>query len=300
MTNEKCFSLIDTHCHLYLEGFRGDRAEVIDRSCRGIFPGVRGKDVGIDPGQFRLIAAIAPGIDARTSLEVVAMNREYPFLFPAVAIHPNYTFEASNEDWETIRQLATKPEIVAIGETGLDLYRNYSPLEVQADYFRRHLELAASLDLPVIVHCREAQGQLLDILRQACKECEKKQQRLRGSIHSFAGDADFARECLLLGFHIGFTGSVTYTNKKGAPLWEAAQMVPADRLLIETDSPFLVPHPFRSKLERNEPLMVAFVAKRLAELRETSTEEIIRQTTQNAVTLFGLKHCLSGTPDGTA
>ena len=293
MTNEKYFSLIDTHCHLYLEGFREDQADVINRSIQGIFPNVRGKDVGIDPGQFRLIAGIAPGIDAETSLKVVAMNREYPFLFPAVAIHPNYTLEASDEDWETIKRLAAGPEVVAIGETGLDLYRDYSPLDVQADYFRRHLELAASLDLPVIIHCRDAQSQTLDILRELSQKCEQNKLRLRGSIHSFAGDVDFARECLALGFHIGFTGSVTYTNKKGAPLWEAAKMIPPDRLLIETDSPFLVPHPFRGKLERNEPLMVAFVAKRLAELREVSTEEIIRQTTENAVTLFGLNHRLA-------
>ncbi|MDD3587418.1 MAG: TatD family hydrolase [Thermoguttaceae bacterium] len=288
MTNEKHFSLFDTHCHLYLEGFREDQAEVIERSIQGVFPTVRGKDVGIAPGQFRLVAAIAPGIDAETSTKVVAMNREYPFLFPAVAIHPNYTLEAPNEDWETIKRLAALPNVVAMGETGLDLYRDYSPLDVQIDYFKRHLELAALLDLPVIIHCRDAQSQMLDVLHKVSGERKQNGHPFRGSIHSFAGDVDFARECLALGFHIGFTGSVTYTNKKGAPLWDAAKVIPPERLLIETDSPFLVPHPFRGKLERNEPLMVAFVAKRLAELRGVPTEEIIRQTTQNAVSLFGL------------
>jgi len=173
---------------------------------------------------------------------------------------------------------------VALGETGLDRYWDYCPFEVQRDYFGRHLRLSHETGLPVVIHCRESEADLLPMLREAAERGT-----LQGVIHALRGDAAMAEACLDLGLYISFAGMVTYTNKKFRPLKEVAATIPDDRILIETDSPYLVPHPLRGKQKRNEPARVVLTAASLAELRGVSVEQFAEQTTANARRLFGLR-----------
>jgi TatD DNase family protein len=172
---------------------------------------------------------------------------------------------------------------VALGETGLDRHWDFTPWYVQQDYSERHLRLGQSRDLPVIIHCREAEADLLPILRQAAARGP-----LRVVLHAFSGDTAFAEECLALGLFISFAGAVTYTNKKFESLRAAVAAVPGDRILIETDSPYLTPYPLRGKEPRNEPAHLVHTAARLAELCGQSREEIAAQTAANAKRLFPL------------
>jgi TatD DNase family protein len=172
---------------------------------------------------------------------------------------------------------------VALGETGLDRYWDFAPLALQREYLDRHLRLGQERDVPVILHCRDAQEDLLDALHAAVARGP-----IRGVVHAFSGDASFAAECIGLGLHVSFAGNVTYSNKKFESLRVAARAVPADRLLIETDSPYLVPQVFRGKRRRNEPADVIHTAEFLAHLRGVSLQELAAVTTQNAERLFGL------------
>lgn len=277
-------NLIDTHAHLDLGHF-GDRLEeFLRRSREGVFPDIveeRIHDRANHPG-FRMEAVLVPGITAASSLAVCDLATQHEMLYAAVGIHPNSAAEAGKDDWSLIEKLAEKPKVLAIGETGLDRYWDRTPFEMQIDYFRRHLALAKRKNLPIIIHSREADEDLLPILE------EEADGTLRGVIHSFSSDRSVAEKCLRFGFYISFSGALTYTNRKFSALWDAATVVPDDRILIETDSPYLTPHPYRSKVPKNEPLMVAFVAKRLAELRNCPVEHIAEQTTRNAKTLFGI------------
>jgi TatD DNase family protein len=173
--------------------------------------------------------------------------------------------------------------VVALGETGLDRYWDYAPIELQRDYFDRHLRISQEHNLAVVIHCREAHADLLPMLRAAAARGP-----LRGVLHAFAGDTAMAAECLALGLYVSFAGNVTYTNKKFQALREAAVTIPADRILIETDSPYLTPEPHRGKQRRNEPALVAHTAAALAALRDVPLDEFVRQTTANARRLFQL------------
>lgn len=259
-------SFIDTHSHLDAEEFDSDREDVIRRN----------REAGIR-------AMICPGISADSSEAVVRLAASHEGLFAAVGIQPNYGAEAAEDDWDRIVALVGQPKVVAIGETGLDRYWDFTPFEVQQDYFDRHLRLAQQHDLPVILHCREAAIDMLPMLREAVTRGP-----VRGVMHSFSEDWPVAEACLELGLFLSFAGAVTYTNKKFESLRQAAKLVPADRILIETDSPYLVPHPLRGKQQRNEPANLVLTAQRLAELRGVSIEEIAAQTTDNARRLFGL------------
>ncbi|MBP5621648.1 MAG: TatD family hydrolase, partial [Thermoguttaceae bacterium] len=179
-------------------------------------------------------------------------------------------------------------KIVALGETGLDRYWDYAPIERQRDYLLRTLDLGLRAKLPVVIHSREANDDIMSILRDFYATVPKSSESNYGVVHSFCGTPEQADELVDLGFYLGFGGFVTYTSKKFAYLWDVVKKAPIDRILLETDCPFLTPHPLRGKLERNEPLTTIFVAKRLAELREVSTAEIVNQTTQNATRLFKL------------
>lgn len=271
--------LVDTHAHLYMEPLGAICETVYRRGIAGRFPETVG---GLNEGEFTLDFVLVPGIDLRTSREAVEMARHYPAIRSAVGVHPNGCDGMMEEDWTAIGRLAEEPEVVAVGETGLDRYRDRTPFSLQIECFERHLVLARERDLPILIHCREAAGDLMPILRREAKRTKAP----LVVIHAFSGDAVMARECVELGHFISFAGSLTYTNRKFAPLWEAARVVPAERLLLETDAPFLTPEPYRGKLEGNEPLMTVFIAKRLAELRGTTTSEIARQTTANARKLF--------------
>lgn len=288
--NTDRLQLVDTHAHLDMDSYDSDRNDVIRRCEEGIFPDLPGKRDSDLWSDFCMKAIVCPGITTETSRKTVEVCRRSSILYPAVGIHPNHAHEATDQDWDLVRELAALPEVVGIGETGLDLYWDYAPLEKQIDNLYRHLDLACSLVKPILIHCREAEKELLSILRDfRCRISDRNSSSFKGILHSFSADPEMALECVDLGFHISFSGSVSYTNRKFSPVWEAARVVPEDRLLLETDSPFLTPHPFRGKLDRNEPLMCVFTAKRLAELRSVSAAEIIRITADNAFKLFAFK-----------
>jgi TatD DNase family protein len=254
--------LIDTHAHLDQEEFNADQSEVISRA---IAAGVE--------------AMIAIGVTADSSEAVVQLAAEHPAVYAAVGIQPNYCAEAKAGDWERIVSLAGSPKVVAIGETGLDRYWDYTPFEVQQDYFDRHLRLSQERGLPFIVHTRESDADVVAMLRDA-----RARGPLAGVMHSFTGSAATAAECVALGLYISFAGMVTF--KKSDDLRAVAATVPADRILVETDSPYLSPHPLRGK--RNEPANVVHTARVLAEARGIGFDEFAAQTTANARRLLGL------------
>lgn len=257
---------IDTHVHLDQEEFDEDRDEVIDR--------------------FRLSgveAVICVGITADSSREAVSLAEAHKDVHAAVGIQPNYCAEAAEDDWDRVAAMADHPHVVAIGETGLDRHWDYTPPDVQQDYFDRHLRLAQQRELPVVIHCRQAEADLLPMLGEAVRRGP-----LQGVLHAYGGDAETAAECLQWGLYVSFAGSVTYTNKKFRPLRELAATIPEGRLLIETDAPYLVPHPLRGRQRRNEPAWIVHTAASLAQLRGVSPEELSTQTTANARRLFRL------------
>jgi TatD DNase family protein len=255
--------LIDTHVHLDEEAFRPDRDEVVARAAAA----------GVS-------TMISIGITAATSRAAVDLAQAYPGVYAAVAIQPNYVSQAAPGDWQAIQELATRPKVVAVGETGLDRYWDYAPFDLQVEFFDKHLELARRLNLPFIVHCREAERDVVAQLRRAATVGP-----LRGVMHSFAGDGETALACVELGLFISFAGMLTF--KKNDALRSVAAQVPLDRLLVETDAPYLAPTPFRGK--RNEPAYVPNTAEVLASVRGVSLEEIARVTTENARRLFALE-----------
>ncbi|MCA9896749.1 MAG: TatD family hydrolase [Ardenticatenaceae bacterium] len=253
--------LIDTHCHLDFERFDEDRDAVVQRA---IAAGVR--------------QIIVPALDLGNCRTVLALTEKYAGVFAAVGVHPN-----SSAGWQdswigVLRDLAQHPKVVAIGEIGLDYYWDKSPKEVQQRALGLQLELAAELNLPVIIHNRESDADVVQMLAEAPLVGRENP----GVLHSFAAGWDTAVSALNLGYYLGFTGPVTF--KKADELREIARKVPDDRILVETDAPFLTPHPYRGK--RNEPAYVAFVAERLAEVRGVSTAVFAQQTTANAQRLF--------------
>jgi TatD DNase family protein len=256
--------MIDTHCHLHDEQFGADRAAVVARA--------------LDASVERMISL---GITAETSQATLHLAESYPCLYAAVGIHPNSCSAAAPGDWDAIVAMHEHPRVVAVGETGLDRYWDDSPIEVQRDYFDRHLRLSQALDRAIVIHCRDACAEMLPMLREAAARGP-----LRGVMHAFGGDTSMAAECLELGLYVSFAGNVTYTNKKFQPLREAAAGIPADRILIETDSPYLTPEPLRGKQKRNEPALVAHTAACLAALRNVPLDEFVCQTAANARRLF--------------
>jgi TatD DNase family protein len=257
---------IDTHAHLDAEEFDRDRDEVIARAQRA----------GVEQ-------IICPGITADSSRAAVRLAATYEAVWAAVGLQPNYCGQAAPGDWDRIVDLVSHARVVAIGETGLDRHWDFTPIAVQQDFFDRHLRLAQEHDLPVVIHCREAEADVLPMLREAIARGP-----LAGVMHALGGEPSFAEECLEMGLYVSFAGAVTYKNKKFEPLRAAAVAIPDDRMLIETDSPYLVPHPLRGKQKRNEPTNVVHTARCLAELRGRSLEELAAQTAANARRLFRL------------
>lgn len=254
--------LFDTHAHLDEDAFSQDVDEVI---ARAIASGVTG------------MLAVATTVES--SRTTIALAARVPQVFASVGIHPNYAAQAKPGDWEAIEELASSPKVVAIGETGLDRYWDHTPFDVQLDYFRRQMDLAKRLDLPFIVHCREAEPDVVTALREAAGAGQ-----LKGIMHSFCGGRATLDAALELGLHISFAGMLTF--KKNAELRELAKSVPLDRLLVETDSPYLAPQPQRGK--RNEPAFVKHTAECLAEVHGKMLDEMAAITTANAKRLFGL------------
>lgn len=254
--------LYDTHAHLDQLTFAADLAEVLARA----------RSAGVHD-----VNAI--GVDAASSRAVVELAAAYAGVHAVVGIQPNDVGEAQPGDWDEIVRLAQEPGVVALGETGLDRYWDATPFALQQDYFDRHLRLSQATGLPFVVHMRECEPEVLAMLRDAHARGP-----LAGVMHSFTGTAEGAAEAIALGLSISFAGMVTY--KKSDELREVARGVPLDRLLVETDAPYLSPEPVR-KVRRNEPAHVAHTARCLAEHRGESFEEFARVTTENARGLFG-------------
>jgi TatD DNase family protein len=263
--------LIDTHAHLDEQAFDVDRDEVLARA----------RQAGVE-------AVLTIGITAATSQAAVDLAERYDDVFAVVGIQPNYASQAGAGDWEIIENLAVHPKVVAIGETGLDRYWDYAPLDVQAEFFDRHLQLAQQVAKPFVVHCRDAER---EVVAQLGRWAERGP--LAGVMHSFCGDAETAQACLQMGLHLSFAGMLTYP--KNAALREVAAGIPHERLLIETDAPYLAPHEARESkkkgglgIKRNEPAFVRFTAACLAQVLGLSSGEVGRITTANARSLFGL------------
>ncbi len=256
-------AFFDTHAHIDQDDFDADRGDVI----------LRARAAGV-------CGILCPAVSAASSETVVRLAETYDLL-AAVGIHPNETAEAAPEDWDRVVALLDHPRVVALGETGLDRYWDDAPIALQREYFDRHLRLAQDRDLPVLIHCRDAAEDMMPMLREAAARGP-----LRGALHAFSGDAALAAECLALGLHISFAGNVTHSNKKFDSLRAAAKTIPDERLLIETDSPYLMPQVFRGKRKRNEPANVVHTAAFLADLRGVPVERIAALTTANARRLF--------------
>ena len=263
--------LFDTHCHLDDDAFQTDAAEVVAAAQAA---GVR--------------QMLTLGVTWESSLNCIRLAETLPGVYAAVAIHPNElmrdleTWQDDAVFFERFGQLADHPRVIAIGETGLDLHWDDTPLEIQQAFLVKHLELARRTGLPVSLHCREAEDALLETVRRDFE----KNGPARGILHSFSGDEAFLRACLDLGFFISYSGCVTFTNKKLASLRATVPLVPDDRILVETDSPYLTPMPFRGKIPRNTPEMVVHTAAFVAELRGTTAEAFAAQSTANANRLF--------------
>jgi TatD DNase family protein len=254
--------LFDTHAHLHFPDFADDLDAVLERAHEA---GVRG--------------TVTIGTDRETNQAVVELARRLPDVWATVGIHPHDAGDAVEADFAEMEKLArSEAKVVGFGEMGLDFFRNLSPPEAQREVFRRQISMARELGKPVVIHCRDAHDETLAIL------AEERAREIGGVMHCFSGDVEIARRCLDLGLFISLAGPVTYKNARSLP--EVARFVPEDRLVVETDCPYLPPTPHRGK--RNEPAYVALTAAFVAELRGVAPESLGAVVTANAATLFGI------------
>ncbi|SMO81390.1 TatD family hydrolase [Melghirimyces algeriensis] len=252
--------LFDSHAHLNDEQFAKDRAEVIQRAHE-------------EMGVSRILNV---GFNRETITATLELAETYDWIYAAVGWHPVDAIDCQPEDLDWIESLADHPKVVAIGEMGLDYHWDKSPKRIQENLFRQQIRLARELNMPIIIHNRKADQDVIRILR------EEKAEEIGGVMHCFGGDWDTAEQCLKMNFMIGLGGPVTFKNAQLPK--EIAKRVPLDRLLVETDCPYLAPHPYRGK--RNESGYVRLVAEAIAELRGVSLEEIAQRTYENACRLF--------------
>lgn len=259
----------DTHCHLDFERFDEDRKEVLTRAW----------DAG-------LVKILNPGIDLETSEKAIQLAEQYPDqITAAVGIHPNYGSNWSEETLPTLRKLAAKSGVVAIGEIGLDYYRQYTPHDLQQSMFREQLNLAAEVNLPVIIHNREATSDLMQILEEWVNDLRESNHPLAerpGVLHSYSDNLATAQNGIALNFYLGIGGPVTFKNALDKK--EIVREIPLDSILLETDAPYLTPHPHRGK--RNEPAYIPLIAAEIARLKETPLEQVAKTTLENANSLF--------------
>ena len=250
----------DTHAHLDDDRFSEDREAVIER---------------IQKEGISLVVNI--GASMESSKESLALAEKYDFIYAAVGVHPSDTDKMSDADLETIKQMASHKKAVAIGEIGLDYYYEDPKRETQKIWFKKQLKLAKELGLPYIIHDRDAHGDVLDIIKEVGY--------FKGLMHCYSGSAEMAKELIKLGFYISIAGQVTFKN---APkVREVVASVPMERLLIETDSPYLTPEPFRGK--RNDPSKVRFTCEKIAEIKGLTLEETAKITLENGKTFYGIK-----------
>lgn len=266
--------MIDSHCHLDSPQFKKDRARVLERA-----------------RQAGVTLVVVPGVDIAASCAALELAHKHADIVAAVGVHPHDAKTLDAPAAGQLRTLARQPRVVAIGEIGLDYYRDLSPRDVQRRAFQTQLELASELGLPVIVHDREAHQDVLAILsewRSALARPGSQHPALAerpGVLHSFSGDVALAEHVLELGFYLGISGPVTYPNAEKTHA--VVRAAPLDRLLLETDAPYLAPQACRGK--RNEPACVRQVAEAIARLKAVALEQVIDQTTQNARALLGTR-----------
>ena len=253
--------LIDSHIHLGMPHFDEDRDEVINRFINN--------GVGL---------AINVGINLNDSKKALELAQNHDFIFATAGIHPHDIEGANNVIYSELERLLQNRKVIALGETGLDFFRDYSPRDIQVEGFKTQIQIAIKHNKPLIVHCRDAEEQVLRILKVEAAR------KVGGVMHCFSGSIKLAEECLSLGFYISFSGNVTYPKAKN--LRDIVKRVPADRLLIETDSPFLAPQQKRGK--RNEPAFLRYIAQKIAELKGLSMDDIERNLSRNISRLFGV------------
>lgn len=254
--------LIDTHAHLNAEQFNGDLEEVIDRA----------KLAGVS-------TMVVVGFDRPTITKAIELANTYEYIYATIGWHPVDAIDMTEDDLNWIEELAAHPKVVALGEMGLDYYWDKSPKEIQKEVFRKQIALAKKVKLPIVIHNRDATADIVEILQ------EEGASEVGGIMHCFTGSKEIAKQCMDMNFYISFGGPVTFKNAKQPK--EVATEIPLDRLLIETDCPYLTPHPFRGK--RNEPSYVKLVAEQIAELKGITFEELAQKTSDNARKLFDIK-----------
>ena len=247
--------LVDTHCHLDNEKFDEDRLEVIERI------------------KENLEFCVNIGYDLASSKKSLELAKEYDFIYAVIGVHPIDIAEYSEEVEKELEILGKNPKVVAIGEIGLDYHWMTEPKEVQQERFKKQLELAERLNKPVVIHTRDAMEDTVNIL--------KEYPNITGVIHCYPGSLETAKQ-LVDRFYLGIGGTLTFKNSKKAV--EVVKDIPLDRIVIETDCPYLTPEPFRGK--RNEPIYVEYVAKKIAEIKEISVEDVTKITTENAKKLY--------------
>lgn len=252
--------LIDSHAHLDMGNYNEDLEQVIERAVRG--------------GISRIITI---GIDLESSYRALEIAEKYDFIYSTVGYHPHDADKVTGKKLEELKDLAKAPKVVAWGEIGLDFFKNRSEKDRQVDIFKTQLKIASELDLPVIIHNRDADDEIFRILNEQGST-------LKGVIHCFSGDYDAAVSFIDMGFYISIPGIVTFKNAE--KLRQVAAGIPIERMLVETDAPFLAPVPERGK--RNEPLFVKYTAMAIAQLRGMDFEELASKTTENCKKLFGI------------
>jgi TatD DNase family protein len=254
--------LFDTHAHLNAEQYNEDLQEVIERA----------QEEGVSN-------IVVVGFDRPTIEKAMDLAENYDFIYACVGWHPVDAIDMTEADLIWIEELAAHPKVVAIGEMGLDYHWDKSPKEIQKSVFRKQIQLAKKVKLPIVIHNRDATADIVEILQEEGAE------EVGGIMHCFSGSAEIAKECVKMNFYISLGGPVTFKNAKKPK--EVAAEIPLDRLLIETDCPYLTPHPYRGK--RNEPSYVKLVAEQIAEIKGLSLEDVAIATTRNAKKLFDIK-----------
>ncbi|MBO9131289.1 TatD family hydrolase [Bacillus sp. 165] len=253
--------LFDTHVHLNATQFEEDLEEVIQRA----------REAGVSH-------VVVVGFDRETILKAMELTEAYDFIYAAIGWHPVDAIDMKDEDLEWIEELAVHPKVVALGEMGLDYYWDKSPQDIQKEVFRKQIRLAKKVKLPIVIHNRDATQDILDILK------EENASEVGGIMHCFSGSVETAKECIEMNFLISLGGPVTFKNAKKPK--EVAAELPLEKLLIETDCPYLTPHPFRGK--RNEPSYVKLVAEEIAAIKGITYEDVAKATSNNAKKLFGI------------
>ncbi|MEQ6377513.1 TatD family hydrolase [Bacillaceae bacterium S4-13-56] len=254
--------LFDTHVHLNVAQFADDYEEVIQRA----------RAAGVEN-------MIVVGFDRETIPAAIELAEAYNFIYAAVGWHPVDAIDMEEEDLLWLEELSSHPKVVALGEMGLDYHWDKSPKDIQKDVFRKQIQLAKKVKLPIVIHNREATQDIVDILK------EEDASEVGGIMHCFSGSVEVAEECVDMNFMISLGGPVTFKNAKKPK--EVAEAIPLEKLLIETDCPFLTPHPYRGK--RNEPSYVKLIAEKIAELKGITYEEVSKITTKNAQNVFKIK-----------